>query len=417
LTGSDAGDAAVVIPKKDVSVIETSPPPYQTQGKKCVATDAAVPLAWVPGDAGAPVRPPIMQSSGGPVVANPIFVPMTFDGDDLRDPIEDFIASVGCSTYWNAIVPDYGIGEGITGAPDHMSDTAPTSIDDTAIGPFIYGKIMSQEAPAFVPNQTIYVIYYPEGTDITLQGDHSCESFGGYHNEFEMSDGTKVPYAVIPRCGTFDQLGGIDAITAVSSHELLEASSDPLPETTPAYQFPEPNGLAWALIGGGEIGDMCEFNTNAFYKPTDYPFYVQHGWTSHAAFLAQDPCQPSMNTYFAAAPTLPDTIPFMFGMTMESTPGIKLGVGDQTKLSVTLITSGTWPDVISVQVLDGSYLTGGSKALSFSPPNQQGNIGDTLQFTISRTGTDAQYEDLEPFEISATSTGYTFSWWGVVGNP
>ncbi len=418
LSSADAGDAATTtdaIVRKDTSVADVGLPPYQTLGTVCKPTDAAAPLAWVPNDAGAAIRPPIMQSSGGPVITNPVFVPMTFDVDDLRDPIEDFIASVGCTTYWHSIAPDYGVGDGITSAPVHMSDTAPATIDDTAIGPFINAKIMAQQAPAFVPNQTVYVIFYPDGTDVTLQGEHSCQSFGGYHYEYEMGDGTKVPYAVIPRCGNFGMLSGTDAITAVTSHELLEATSDPLPETAPAYQFPEPNGLAWALIGGGEIGDMCEFNNNAFFLPSDYPFYVQHGWTSHAAFLAQDPCQPSTDTYFAAAPSLPDSIPFSFGTGMETTQGIALGLGDQTTITLQLIASGPWTDVISVEARDGEYYLGGKPALSFSLPVTHGNVGDTLQLTVTRIGTNSEY-GVEPFEISATSMGYTFSWWALVGN-
>src|SRR5271169_812711 len=199
LSGDGGTDAALDAKlKKDTGLTEAGPPPYQTQGTRCNVPDAAAPLAWVPNDAGAALHPPIMQSSGGPVLTNPIFIPMTFDGDDLRDPIEDFIASVGCTTYWNAIAPDYGVGDAVTGPVVHMSDTTPTTIDDTAIGSFIRGKITNQAIPAPVPNQTLYVIYYPETTDITLQGSHSCQSFGGYHNQVTMNDGSKVPYAVIP---------------------------------------------------------------------------------------------------------------------------------------------------------------------------------------------------------------------------
>ena len=419
LSGDDAGDAAVdVIAHRDASVVDVGPPPYQTLGTVCTPPDAAAPLPWVPGDAGAAIRPPIMQSSGGPVVANPIFVPMTFDVDDLRSPIEDFVASVGCTTYWNSIVPDYGIGDAISGPTVHMSDTAPATIDDTAIGPFINAKIAAQQAPAFIPNQTVYVIFYPDGTDVTLQGQHSCQSFGGYHAEYEMGDGTKVPYAVIPRCENFGMLYGIDAVTAVTSHELLEASTDPLPETNPAYQLPEPNGLAWVLStgGGGEIGDMCEFNNNAFFMPTDYFFYVQHAWTSHAAFLAQDPCQPSMDTYFGAAPTLPDSIPFTLFMGMETTQGITLNIGDQKTISLQLIAGGPWGNTITVEARDAAYYMGGKANLTFSLPTTQGNVGDTLQLTVTRVGTNSEF-GLEPFALVATSMGYTFSWWALVGDP
>ncbi len=417
LSGDAGSDAALdVHPKKDTGVVDTGPPPYQTQGTKCVTTDAAAPLPWAAtGDAGVALHPPVMQSSGGPVLTHPVFVPMTFDGDALRDPIEDFIASVGCTTYWHATAPDYGVGDGVTAPPVHMSDTPPAAIDDSAIGAFIRSKIVSNAAPPPVAGQTLYVIYYPDTTDITLQGSHSCQSFGGYHNEFAMSDGTRVPYAVLPRCDNFSQLGGIDEMTAVSSHELLEAVSDPLPMSTPAYQYPEINGLAWALAGGGEIGDLCEFNSDAFFLPSDYPFYVQHVWTSHTAFLGQNPCQPTTNTYFAAAPTLPDAVSFNFGSGVQQTQGISLALNASKTITLNLISSASWANPITVEVKDGEYIFGGKPALNFGLAVTQGNVGDTLQLTVTRIGTNSQF-GLEPFVIRASSAGFTYSWWALVGD-
>jgi hypothetical protein len=415
---SDAGDASATDAhvKKDSSVVDTGTP-YTPQGKACVATDAGAPTAWAPDpEAGAPLRPPVMQSSGGPVLANPVFVPMTFDGDDMRNEIEDFIASIGCTTYWHSIVPDYGVGDGITATPVHMSDPIPSSIDDANIGAFIRGKILAKTIPDAVPNQTLYVIFYPDTTDITLQGQHSCQSFGGYHNEFQMADGRRVPYAVLPRCGSFGQLGGVDELTATTSHELVEAVSDPLPMSNPAFQFPELNGLAWALAGGGEIGDLCEFNADAFFLPTDYPFYVQHSWASHAAYLAQNPCQPSTDVYFAGAPVLTDQVTFDFGSGPQTTQGIKIALGNNQTIGVKLIASGAFTDPITVSAHDGAQFFGGKAVLSFNWAATTGNVGDTLQLTVSRSGTNAQF-NLEPFTIRASANGVTHSWWVVVGDP
>jgi hypothetical protein len=411
--GSDAGlDVRVV---KDV-VSEDSGPVYQPLGTRCVATDAAAPVAWTPTDGGAPLRPPVMQSSGGPTLANPVFVPVTFDGDDLRDPIEDFIASVGCTTYWRSIMPDYGVGDGITAAPVHLSDTPPTTIDDTAIGAYIQAQITAKVLPPPVRNSTLYVMFYPDTTDITLQGQHSCHSFGGYHNEVQLANGDTVPYAVLPRCGSNGQLAGIDAVTSTTSHELVEASSDPYPMSNPAYQFPEANGLAWALAGGGEIGDLCEFNNDAFFLPSDYFFYVQHSWTSHAAFLAQNPCQPVSDVYFAAAPVLTDTVKFNYGAGTINTNGVAIAIGNGATITLDLIASGAWTDTITVDAKDAEYFFGGKPALTFSLSTTTGNVGDTLQLTVNRIGTNAQY-GLEPFVIQAQSLGVTHSWWVVVGDP
>lgn len=417
LLEDDAGvqDASLdVKPKKDATPDVAAP--YQPLGKRCEATDAAAPPTWVPDDAGAPLRPPLAASSGGPVLAHPIFIPMTFEGDELRDPIEDFIASVGCTSYWHATATDYGVGDAVTGEAVHLTDKPPTSIDDTQIGAFIRAKIVAKTVPAPIADQTLYVIYYPDQTDITLQGSHSCQSFGGYHNNFNLSDGTRVAYAVIPRCGSFGQLDSIDAVTAVSSHELLEGSTDPYPFAKPAYQLTEPNGFAWEIAGGGEIADLCEFNDDAFFLPSDYPFYVQHSWSNQAAFTGQDPCQPTTHTYFAAAPVLPDTLVYDFGFGAQNAMGAQISVGNNKTIDVQLIASGPWPDVVSVSALDGAVFFGGKPTLKFSFDVAQGKIGDTLKLTVSRVGTNSTF-GFEPFLIRASSKGISHSWWAVVGDP
>lgn len=416
LSQEDAGDASHDAKvKPDVSMIDTAPPPYMPVGKRCVANDAGAPLAWAPGDAGATLRPPIMNSSGGPVLANPVFVPMTFAGDDLQPQIEDFIASVGCTTYWESVASDYGVGDGISGTPVHLTETPPSAIDDTAIAAFIAGKIAANEVPAPVYGQTLYVIYYPDTTDITLQGEHSCHSFGGYHSEL-LAANMHVPYAVLPRCDSFNQLAGIDAVTAPTSHELLEAVTDPLPLTNATYQFPEANGLAWALAGGGEVGDLCEFNDDAFFMPSDYFFYVQHIWTSHSAFLAEDPCQPSSKTYIAAAPILPDTLTINIGggNTIQAN-GIQIAQGNSKTINLQLIASSTWPSTIQVEAQDAEFYFGGQPALTFNLSAPSGSVGDTLQLTVNRVGSSTVY-GLAPFMIKASSAGVNRTWWVAVGN-
>lgn len=410
--GADASPDAK--PKKDSGpdVVDAG---YQPLGKKCSAPTGPAPTPWTPDDAGAALRPPIAASSGGPVLSNPVFVPITFDVDDMRAPIEDFIDSVGCTSYWETIVRDYGVNDAYMAGVGHLSDKPPAMIDDAQIGSFIRSKIISKDVPYPTAN-TLYVIFYPDGTDISLQGQHSCQAFGGYHNEFTMGGTLSVPYAVIPRCGGFGQFDGIDEVTATTSHELVEAVTDPLPMSTPAYQLPEPSGIAWALAGGGEIGDLCEFNQDAFYVPNDYPFAVQRQWVNHSAFGVHDPCQPSTTTYVAAAPVLPDTVKFDIGLGPQTTPGIALSVGQQKTIDVKLIADASWSSPVLIDVQDAEYFFGGKPALNFNVTKKQGNVGDTIQVTVTRIGTN-QLFGLEPFAISASSQGTTRTWWALVGDP
>lgn len=411
---TDAKVDAKPKPKLDAGV-DTSTP-YQPIGKKCDPPTGAAPPVWAPDDAGAPIHAPLVQSSGGPVLANPQFIAMTFDGDDQRDPIEDFIASVGCTSYWQSVVTDYGVNAAYAGTPVHLTDKVPDTIDDGQIAVFIRQKILNKEIPDAVPNQTLYVIFYPDTTDITLQGQHSCQSFGGYHNEVGLPDGRQVPYAVIPRCASFGGLGTFDELTATTSHELMEAVTDPNPMTKPAYQFPEANGVAWAFGGGGGIGDLCEMNDDAFYMPGDYPFYVQRQWTNHSAFAGHDPCQPSTSTYFGASPVMSDSLSFDVGLGPQTTTGVKLAVNGTTNIDLKLFADAAWTAPISVSVHDASHYFGGSTALTFSQSAAQGQVGDTINLQITRIGTNQQL-GLEPFVIRAVSQGVTRSWWAVVGDP
>src|SRR5947209_440922 len=209
---SDGGgnDASIDAKPKNDGASDATLDVYQPLGKKCSAPTGAAPPQWKPDDAGAALHPPYIMSSGGPVISNPAFVAITFDGDDMRDPIEDFIDSIGCTDYWRSIVRDYGVNDGFMISAAHLKDVPPQAIDDAQIGPFIRSKIAKNELPPAVPNQTLYVIFYPDTTDITLQGEHSCQGFGGYHNEVQLSQTQSIPYAVIPRCGSFGQLGGLD---------------------------------------------------------------------------------------------------------------------------------------------------------------------------------------------------------------
>src|SRR5581483_4201836 len=94
----------------------------------------------------------------------------------------------------------------------------------------------------------------------------SCTGFGGYHDDTKLplADGGLMPiaYAAIPTC-----VMDANSLTAVISHEWIEAATDPLlsidggfsfqggPNT--AFYLPDQDHLVWAIAGGGEAGDLC----------------------------------------------------------------------------------------------------------------------------------------------------------------
>jgi hypothetical protein len=164
------------------------------------------------------------------------------------------------------------------------------------------------------PNaETLYAIYLPLGTSISLQGTASCVEFLGYHSSVMVTlpDGVtqvEAAYAVMPRCdfgGTKTDL--LNMLTTTASHEFAEAATDAHPTTDGAYYMIEDDnwvpsiGISYA---GGEVGDVC-INA-ASYDESGYQ--VQPIWSNGAAKASQDPCEPttpSTEVYYGAAVRAP----------------------------------------------------------------------------------------------------------------
>ena len=111
---------------------------------------------------------------------------------------------------------------------------------------------------------TLYFVYLPPGVSVTQGGGQSCKVFCGYHSDI----GGSVFYAVMPypTCqGCTGSLSAFDALTSTSSHELVEAITDPIP------------GRGWYDDNHGEIGDICAWTTK-----TVAGYVVQLEWSNKA---------------------------------------------------------------------------------------------------------------------------------------
>src|SRR6202000_2742972 len=101
---------------------------------------------------------------------------------DMVTAINTFTSQIGPSDYWKTIVTEYGVGAATSLTPIQVTDTAPATIDDAGIQTLLQAKLADQTAGSPTPDaNTLYAIFYPSGTKITLQGETSCNSFGGYH--------------------------------------------------------------------------------------------------------------------------------------------------------------------------------------------------------------------------------------------
>src|SRR5260370_18917180 len=79
---------------------------------------------------------------------------------------------------------------------------------------------------------TLYMVYFPLGYTITLQGLSSCQRFCGYHGTY-VNNNLSIPYGVMPDLsapGCNGGSGGCPTVfqnrTSVSSHKLAETIND-----------------------------------------------------------------------------------------------------------------------------------------------------------------------------------------------
>jgi hypothetical protein len=390
---------------------------------------------------------PTVLNAGGPVMKAPKLVAITFAGDTLTASLDDFVAKfAAASTYWAGATAEYGVGP-IAGAVDvHDGETfaAGTMLADSDVQAWLQARITGTPLPgadggagdagdAGAPlsplppadANTIYTLFYPTQVTVSLQGSLSCQGFDGYHGDFQLPDKTYVTYAVITRCPPqAPGLSEIDSVAATTSHEFIEAATDPLAIDNPAWSTVDPDHMAWEYVGGGgEIGDMCAAYPDAFYKPAGLPYLVQRVWSNKQAAAGHDPCEPDgAMPYFAAAPALSDTLMVDDPMAGKfTTKGVKIPVGKSGTIQLELFsdapTSGPWT-VNAIDVFHTYYGTAPLLKFTFAGGVTKGQNGDTLQLTIEvlPAAATAGIGGVEAFAIQSTLGQVQAEWYGLIGN-
>jgi len=367
--------------------------------------DAGGDAGFVPGD-----HPPMPQvaSSGGPVIAKPSFVPVSFANDSLQGDIDAFVGAMAKTTYFEDVIGEYGVAKPTIAKPIHIAETVPANILDADIQGFIRSKVMDQTLPAPDAN-TLYVLFYPPGTTIELDGRKSCATFHGYHGEVAVGQ-QSAAYAVIARCSGIPEapVMGIQYVSAVASHEIVEALTDPLVYTNPAFAMPDRDHIGFAFLGLAELADMCALDGDAFYTPSDFPYTMQRIWSNALALQGHDPCVPNVKktTYIMAVPELEDTIGSVYG----KTKGVKIPVGQEKTIAVDLFSDGPI-DSWDVRAIEPSSM---NSTLDLALDRTSGTNGDKLMLTIKTKGKNATY-GASPFVIASRKDSQQNLWVGLVG--
>ncbi|HEY3819303.1 MAG TPA: hypothetical protein VGL81_19170 [Polyangiaceae bacterium] len=356
-----------------------------------------------------PALPQLVNNANGPILTSPKVYLVFYAGDPNVAPLQDFAQKMVASTFWATTTHEYGVGPLAYGGTITLpaTETAPTSIASTDIQTWVAAQI--QQGTFGTPDpEAIYTIVYPQGTTITqpnpvsslLASPQSCVDFGGYHDNTTPADGGvagNFAYAVIPTCTT-----SVDDLTAVISHEWVEASTDPFLTSggtftlsggpNAAFYSADKSHLVWDLLGGGEAGDMCEPESPAVYiTPSDIGYQVQRTWSNLQAQGSHDPCAPDIaGAFFDSAPVLTETVTFSSSITGTITSqGITIPVGQSKTIEVDLFSDGDTGGPWTVSADDvlfkyyGSY--GIPQSLSFAWDRTQGVNGEKLHLTVTVT--------------------------------
>ena len=248
----------------------------------------------------APHSGPVVTANGGPVLAAPLLVTVTYSDDPNRATEEKLGAFMVKSSWLATAGKEYGVGNG-TSADVELTQAAPATIDDSGIQSLLASLITAGTAPdpvvdgSAAVSSAVYMLYVPVTTSVTVGGSTLCQiSGGGYHYESAVqAHGHSFAYAVVSPCPGLPAPAPENIVWA-ASHELIEACTDPYPVSTPGYVMLDPM-QPWSAIGG-EVGDLCTYVLPQ-WSEGGYT-YLQRAYSNASAAAGGAPCIPSPGPYF-----------------------------------------------------------------------------------------------------------------------
>ncbi|HEY8072897.1 MAG TPA: hypothetical protein VIF62_02275 [Labilithrix sp.] len=321
-------------------------------------TDAAAPDAGSDAHVAAPPREQI-PNNGGPVIASPEIVTITWQGDTINDGLEAFDDWLVASDTWKTMMAEWGVGPGTHLASYRVPTAAPGNLDDSDVKKLLQDAFAAGSIPP--PNGSrIYTVYPPSGTSVTSFGSKACDTFQAYHSSFTYSGADAGPpalaiYAITPRCdgGAADGMQPLDYVTWGQSHEVMEASSDP-DAMHPTWVIEQQTD---ATPDPGENADLCTSN------PTKVDGHmITRNYSNAAAARGERVCVP--------APPGPD-----FGGYVDPL-AITLKPGSATTVPLHLYANGAMPDFTVLAYPGNSEITVKQSA-------KTGNDGTVVMLTVT----------------------------------
>jgi hypothetical protein len=328
---------------------------------------------------------PSAVDEGGKVLKKPSVQAIYYAGDGFAADVDGFLQELTTTTFWAETTSEYGVGPLTVKPSITRADAAPKALTDDALVAELQKGLGGDWGKA--DPSTIYLFVVPNGTSLD-SGGLCCQDFDGYHAQASVG-GFAVPYAVVCGCPGMDGPGVDDLgqITVAASHELVEAATDPLPNSDPAYGSTDDAHAIWTVITGGELADLCEYDDDAFVRPEGSKYMVQRSWSNAAAKAGHEPCVPSNGTFFQAVPAQTDDVTIDFYGAWK-TKGVKVAAGQKRTIDLALFSDdATAPFDVTVYDYSSDYM-GGPKRLALSLDQAKGKNGDVLKLTIDALSLD-----------------------------
>jgi hypothetical protein len=256
---------------------------------------------------------PEVVNHGGPVLTTARIQPIYVADFPYGSEMDTFVSRLPGSAYWHQIGAEYGLGPAVA-LPGVTSVAALASVvgpdDATALVADVFASGL---LPGLPRGDTIYALFFPSTIAVSVNGRQLCQGgLFGYHAEAVVA-GVNVPMVVVADCGADSDataLSGAGAVSAILSHELVEAATDPFPDSAPAFADVDARHAVWSqALDGGELADLCENEAPNVIMPDDLGYPVQRIWSNAAVRAGTGPCVPVPpgEVYFVAVPRLPDT--------------------------------------------------------------------------------------------------------------
>jgi hypothetical protein len=351
---------------------------------------------------------PQVRDRGGPVLANPRVVPIFFAGDAaMQAQVEGFLHALAASSYWHATTSEYGIGDLVI-EPSIVASDAPFTTTNE-LEDWLRSRFDGTHPEWTYNASAIYAVYLPDGVQLSNPAGVTCQAFNSYH--LEVAGNPKIIYAVMARCA-----GGLDQLTVSSSHEFIEASSDPFSFTQGAYQELDAEHEVMLFTPGPELGDMCQYLPTAAQRIVDN-YRVQRTWSNLSAAAGHDPCVPTLSTpYRGAAPITHDDVIVGDGLGFTvMTKGVKVPMGTPQTIDVVLFSDAP-TEAFPVSAVDvAGSVQGQTPELSFSWDRTSGQNGDTLHLTITRLKNGAGGSSEFMIAVGEQDAA-SAQWWAAAGN-